>query len=196
MILDQKTWDHIPNDDEIIELLRRRDEFALRAVMTKYGALMTSIARQITGSEQDAEECVNDAVLELWNTVPPACPNLLSAFMGGIVRRRAIDRVRYNQAEKRAGSEYCSSLEELEECIPDRGGEQQSESDEIIRVIRLFLEDQKCDDRDMFLMRYFRFMSNEQIAARLGMRESTIVMRLVRMRKRLRKALEKNSIRL
>lgn len=196
MILEQKTWDHIPDDDEIIELLRRRDEFALRAVMTKYGALMTSIARQITGSEQDAEECVNDAVLELWNTVPPACPNQLSAFMGGIVRRRAIDRVRYNQAEKRAGSEYCSSLEELEECIPDRVGEQQSESDEIIRVIRLFLEDQKCDDRDMFLMRYFRFMSNEQIAARLGMRESTVVMRLVRMRKRLRKVLEKNSIRL
>ena len=46
------------------------------------------------------------------------------------------------------------------------------------------------------MMRYFRFMSNEQIAARLGMRESTVVMRLVRMRKRLRKVLEKNSIRL
>ncbi len=196
MILEQKTWDRIPDDSEIVELLCRRDEFALRAVMTKYGALMKSIAVQITGSEQDAEECVNDAVLELWNTVPPASPKQLSAFVGGIVRRRAIDRVRYNQAEKRAGSEYCSSLEELEECIPDRLGEQESDSEEILRIIRQFLDKQKPDDRDMFLMRYFRFMSNEQIAARLGIRESNVVMRLVRMRKRLRKEFEKSNIRL
>lgn len=196
MTLDQKTWDRIPDDGEIVEMLCRRDEFALRAVMTKYGALMTSIARQITGCEQDAEECVNDAVLELWNTVPPASPKQLSAFVGGIVRRRAIDRVRYNQAEKRAGSEYCSSLEELEECLPDTFSEEESDSERIMQVIHQFMNKQKPDDRDMFLMRYFRFMSNEYIAARTGIRESTVVMRLVRMRKRLRKELEKNNIRL
>ena len=196
MILKRNAWDHIPDDGEIVELLRRRDEIALRAVLTKYGALMHSLARQITGSEQDAEECVNDAVLELWNTVPPASPKQLSAFVGGIVRRRAIDRVRYNQAEKRAGSEYCSSLEELEECLPDTFSEEESDSDQIMQVIHQFMNKQKPDDRDMFLMRYFRFMSNEHIAARFGIRESTVVMRLVRMRKRLRKELEKNNIRL
>ena len=196
MTLDQKTWDRIPDDGEIVEMLCRRDEFALRAVMTKYGTLMTSIARQITGCEQDAEECVNDAVLELWNTVPPASPKQLSAFVGGIVRRRAIDRVRYNQAEKRAGSEYCSSLEELEECLPDTFSEEESDSERIMQVIHQFMNKQKPDDRDMFLMRYFRFMSNEHIAARTGIRESTEVMRLVRMRKRLCKELEKNNIRL
>ena len=196
MTLDQKTWDRIPDDGEIVEMLCRRDEFALRAVMTKYGALMTSIARQITGWEQDAEECVNDAILELWNAVPPASPKQLSAFLGGIVRRRAIDRVRYNQAEKRAGSEYCSSLEELEECLPDTFSEEESDSERIMQAIHQFMNKQKPDDRDMFLMRYFRFMSNEQIAARTGIRESTVVMRLVRMRKRLRKELEKNNIRL
>lgn len=196
MTLDQKTWDRIPDDGEIVEMLCRRDEFALRAVMTKYGALMTSIARQITGSALDAEECVNDAILELWNSVPPASPKQLSAFMGGIVRRCAIDRVRYNQAEKRAGSEYCSSLDELEECLPDKESGEQSDSQEINRCIRLFLDKQKPDDRDMFLMRYFRFMSNEQIARQFGMRESSVVMRLVRMRKRLRKLLEENHVRL
>ena len=157
---------------------------------------MTSIAQQITGCEQDAEECVNDAVLELWNTVPPACPKQLSAFVGGIVRRCAIDRVRYNQAEKRAGSEYCSSLEELEACLPDNQSEAESDGAEIVKCIQLFLEKQKPDDRDMFLMRYFRFMSNEQIALQLGIRESSVVMRLVRIRKLLRKYLNENHIRL
>lgn len=196
MIVDGSVRDRIPEDAEIIKLLCNRDEFALRAVLTKYGALMHSLARQITGSEQDAEECVNDAILELWDSVPPASPKQLSAFMGRIVRRRAIDRVRYNQAEKRAGSEYCSSIEELEECLPDRQSEAESDSDEINRCIRAFLDKQKPDDRDMFLMRYFRFLSNEQIALQFGMRESSVVMRLVRMRKRLRKFLNENHIRL
>ncbi len=196
MILEKSIREQMPDDAEIVALLCRRDEFALRAVLTRYGALMTSLARQITGSEQDAEECVNDAILELWNSVPPASPKHLSAFMGGIVRRRAIDRVRYNQAEKRAGGEYCSSLEELEECLPDRKSEVECDSEEINHCIRSFLDKQKPDDRDMFLMRYFRFMSNEQIAQQFGMRESNVVMRLVRMRKRLRKLLEENHVRL
>ena len=196
MILEKSIREQMPDDAEIVALLCRRDEFALRAVLTRYGALMTSLARQITGSEQDAEECVNDAILELWNSVPPASPKHLSAFMGRIVRRRAIDRVRYNQAEKRAGGEYCSSLEELEECLPDRKSEVEGDSEEINRCIRSFLDKQKPDDRDMFLMRYFRFMSNEQIAQQFGMRESSVVMRLVRMRKRLRKLLEENHVRL
>lgn len=196
MILERNAWERMPDDAEIVALLGCRDELALRAVLTKYGALMHSLARQITGSEQDAEECVNDAILELWDSVPPASPKQLSAFMGGIVRRRAIDRVRYNQAGKRAGSEYCSSLEELEECLPDNQSEAESDGEEIGKCIRLFLEKQKPDDRDMFLMRYFRFMSNEQIALQFGIRESSVVMRLVRMRKRLRKFLMEHHIRL
>ena len=48
----------------------------------------------------------------------------------------------------------------------------------------------------MFLMRYFRFMSNEQIAQQFGMRESSVVMRLVRMRKRLKRLLQEQNIQL
>ena len=190
MIPDGKIRVLRPDDSTIIEQLYRRDESALQAVSARYGALMMSLARQITGSEQDAEECVNDAILELWNSVPPASPQHLSAFMGTIVRRRAIDRVRYNRAEKRAGADYCSSIDELAECLPDRTAEAESDSEEINRCIREFLGEQKSDDRDMFLMRYFRFMSNEDIAQEFGVRESAVVMRLVRMRKRLRKHLE------
>lgn len=186
----------VTDDAEIVAMLCRRDELALRAVMRKYGSLMMSIARQITGSEQDAEECVNDALLELWSSVPPAVPEKLSAFAGGIVRRRAIDRVRYNQAGKRAGSEYCSSLEELEECLPDCRSESESDSQQINQCIRLFLNQQKPDDRDMFLMRYFRFMSNREIAEQFGIRESSVVMRLVRMRKRLKRLLQEQNIQL
>ena len=194
MISDGKARIQSPDDSAIIEQLYRRDESALQAVAVRYGSLMLSLARQITGSEQDAEECVNDAILELWNSVPPASPQRLSAFMGAIVRRRAIDRVRYNNAEKRAGADYCASIDELAECLPDRTAEAESDSAEINRCIRDFLAKQKPDDRDLFLMRYFRFMSNEEIAQAFGVRESAVVMRLVRMRKRLRKRLEAANI--
>ena len=74
MIPDGKARVLSPDDRTIIEQLYRRDESALQAVSARYGSLMLSLARQITGSEQDAEECVNDALLELWRSVPPASP--------------------------------------------------------------------------------------------------------------------------
>ena len=46
------------DDEKIIELFSVRSENALRAVREKYGSLMLGVAKKITGSEADAEECL------------------------------------------------------------------------------------------------------------------------------------------
>ncbi len=40
----------------------------------KYGDLCMKIARNILNDPQDAEECVNDAWLGAWNSIPPQSP--------------------------------------------------------------------------------------------------------------------------
>ena len=86
-------------------------------VLSRYGKLLHQLAARITGSDADAEECVNDALLDLWNTVPPTRPPILLSYVSVLVRRRAIDRVRYNAAGRRGGLAYYSTLEELAECL-------------------------------------------------------------------------------
>ncbi|MBE6559256.1 MAG: hypothetical protein E7661_09655, partial [Ruminococcaceae bacterium] len=112
----------------IIAGLHRREESALSEVYLSYGHMLKSIAERITGNSLDAEECVNDALLDLWHAVPPDNPTHLAAYVSALVRRRAIDRVRYYTAQQRAGSEYAQSIEELAECLSNPEGEDWGET--------------------------------------------------------------------
>lgn len=181
-------------DADVVSLLMARDETALSLVMSRYGGLLHQLATRITGSAADGEECVNDALLDLWSTVPPAEPPVLLSYISVLVRRRAIDRVRYNAAGRRAGLAYYSTLEELAECLPDGDGDRLLDSFIIRGCMAELLEGLSKTEREMFLLRYFRFWTNEEIARALGMREGTVATGLCRVRKKLRAILTKNGI--
>ena len=184
--------DLIYTDTLLLSLLQARDETALSTIDRQYGKQALHLAMRILGTEQDAEECVNDALLDLWNSVPPAEPTSFLSFFCLLVRRRAIDRVRYLTAERRAGSEYVGSLEELEAILPAMPDEE--DSGEISDCIHDFLESLSHRDRRIFLLRYFRFCSHREIGACMGMRESAVSMKLTRLRKKLREALARRGI--
>lgn len=63
-------------DDKIIRLFFARSEEAIRQLDCKYGKVCHSLSLNILGDRQDAEECVNDAYLGAWNTIPPQNPPL------------------------------------------------------------------------------------------------------------------------
>ena len=92
------------NDKRIIELFFARDEEAIKETEKKYGKLCRYIAQNYLASREDAEECVNDTWLALWNSIPPDRPNDLRAYSVTILRRRAIDRTRSVNAWKRSGN--------------------------------------------------------------------------------------------
>lgn len=62
-------------EQDIIKLLLERSEQALIALAQKYERLCHRIAWNILNNDQDAEECVNDTYLGVWNTVPPQQPD-------------------------------------------------------------------------------------------------------------------------
>ena len=47
-------------DRDIVNLYWQRNEEAIRETASKYGGYCKSIAKNILGSNEDAEECVND----------------------------------------------------------------------------------------------------------------------------------------
>ena len=69
------------DDSAIVELFWKRDEQALAATTEKYNAYCLSIAMNILGNIEDAEECVNDAYLNTWNSIPPNKPKMLSTYL-------------------------------------------------------------------------------------------------------------------
>ena len=97
-------------EHEILTLFHARDEAAIRAVDEQLGGLCRSIARQILGTEEDAEECWNDVLLRLWNAIPPAKPSHLTAYVCTVTRNAALDRYDRSNAAKRGSSQIPALL--------------------------------------------------------------------------------------
>ena len=87
-------------DRSIIELLEKRDEEGLREAERQYGQRLRRIAERLL-SKEDAEECVNDVFLALWNHVPPEKPENLMAYMTVILKNNARNRWSAEKAVKR-----------------------------------------------------------------------------------------------
>ncbi len=176
-------------DKRIVELFWQRSDDAVAETQRVYGKRLTAQALRILGSAQDAEECVNDALLRAWNTIPPHRPEALGAFLAKIVRGLAIDRLRAREAGKRGGGEYLLSLEELSQCVggTDTAFEQGALTDAVGEYLRTL----SPEARWMFLRRYFDFESIQEIARAANCTQSKVKSTLARARKGLRAHLEK-----
>ena len=74
-------------DHRIIELLIERSEDALGEVSQKYSRLYKMMIRKALSDEFDVEECANDVLLAVWNSIPPNRPKSLAAYVCRIARR-------------------------------------------------------------------------------------------------------------
>ena len=104
-------------DLEIIELYFERNERAIKETDDKYGKLCHRIANNILQDAQDAEECVNDAYIGVWNAIPPTRPQHLMSFLCKITRNLSLKRLEAMTRKKRSATVV--SLEELAEILPD-----------------------------------------------------------------------------
>ncbi len=180
-------------DGKIIDLFWARDEQAISELSAKYGEICKRISGNILKNEQDAEECVNDALLALWNRIPPERPEPLKSFVLRIVRNISIAKYHANTAQKR-NSYYDVALEELEECIADPVDEIRSR--ELSRLLNRFLDGLERESRVMFVCRYWCSESPAAIAEKLGTNAHRVSVRLSRIREKLKKYLQKEGYRL
>ncbi len=180
-------------DREIIELYVRRDERAIEHTAQKYGTLCNNVAYRILEDRLDAEECVNDAYLGVWQAIPPERPHSLCAFVLRIARNIAISRLKYRLAAKR-NPDVLLSLDELEEIIPDTASFSSPDDGEVGRLIGEFLRSEKEETRKIFIRKYWYFDSVGDLSEKFGHSESKIKSILFRTRQRLKRYLEEKGV--
>lgn len=183
------------DDSDIVSLFLNRNENAVSEAQKKYGGYCYSIAYNILGNREDADESVNDAFLGAWNSIPPHKPQLLSAFLGRITRNLSLKKCRERSAEKRGGGEAIFTLDELEECIPSKSDvEDEISVKELSKTIDLFLRSLPKEERRVFLLRYWYFYPISEICSHLGCGQSRVKMSLFRTRKKLYEILKKEGV--
>ena len=180
-------------DAEIIDLLFKRDQQAIRELDTKYGKACYRLSYNIVNDRQDAEECVNDAWLGAWNSIPPQRPDPLRAYVCRIVRNLSLKKLRANSALKRS-SRFEVSLSELEDCISAHSLDEQLAAGELSAQINAFLAALRRDDRVMFVRRYWFAQPLSEIADAFGTTENNVSVRLGRIRRKLHTYLERKEV--
>ena len=181
------------NDDQIIQLFFTRNEDAIRQTACRYGAPLTRLSENIIRNSEDAQECVNDTYLKAWETIPPAKPSHLFAYLAKICRNLAFDRLDWNNAVKRK-AEVVALTQEMEECIPGTWQDETADSADISRSVGAFLQRQTKENRMIFVRRYWYGDSVGEIAQRFGVSQSAVMMRLSRTRSKLASYLKKEGI--
>lgn len=172
---------------DIIELLERRSELGLELLKEHYTAYCYSIIYRLLQDHEQTEEALNDVWLQIWNSIPPARPQRLRAYLAKIARNTALHYIRHNDAKKRSGTTVL--LEELSECIPDPKWE--GDSRELKQLLKDFVGSLEQEERNIFLRRYWYGADIRQIAQERNSTENRITGILFRTRKRLKKYLEK-----
>ncbi|MCL1867298.1 MAG: sigma-70 family RNA polymerase sigma factor [Oscillospiraceae bacterium] len=182
-------------DTEIIDLYEQRSESAITATAKQYGSYCRVIAMNVLHNKEDADECVNDTYMSLWELIPPERPRVLSAYIGRIARNLSAKKYRARNAEKRGGGKSALLFSELEECIPDsQTVESEVDTNVLAREIDSFLLSLKEEDRDFFVNRYWYTDSVTDISTRFGVSESRVKMSLHRTRNKLKAYLEERGI--
>lgn len=182
------------DDEKIIELFFNRSEQAIEEVDKKYGKTCHNISYNILHNKLDAEECVNDAYLGAWNAIPPARPNPLLTYLCKIVRNLSLKRYEFNTAIKR-NSTYDVAMEELESCLSSpETVESEIALKELTHIIENFLDSLSTENRVIFLRRYWFSDTYSDIAARVGMTEKNVSVRLTRIRENLRNYLKEREV--
>ena len=180
------------SDKEMIMLFDRRDEAALTELERKYGARLRKVAFDVLKNEADAEECVNDAFLKVWNSIPPARPDNFHAYLATVVRHNAISLFRKNHNQKNQA--VCDALP-----LDDFADRHFTDDNTIERIaisgaMDRFLDGLPEKQRLVFVARFYKHEPIDEIARVFSMPSGSVKSIIHRAKKALKDFLDKEGI--
>ena len=190
------TTSSLPTDADILALFYARDEAALRLIDQKYRSYLYAVANHILNNHADTEECINDTYLDAWNTIPPAKPRILPAYLVTIARRRALDVCRRKHRKKRGGKQGEAMLSQ--DALDTLLAQQQQETEELARrlgeILNRYLGSLSPQQRYLFISRYYVCRPVKEIARAQNVSRSTVQKQLAAMKQQLKRLLESEGI--
>jgi RNA polymerase sigma-70 factor (ECF subfamily) len=212
-MMGQQDW----SDDDLAQRLLEHDPEALETLISRYSRELFYFIRLVldgVGVAQDAEECVNDLFVAVWQEIATFDPHrgtlrtwlTMRAKYIALDRRRQLCRHQAHTAQSAHEDHRWGSAESNQKALgwesyksdawatpslyAESSMEHLLEQSERCEELRLALETLPELDRYLIYQRYFRFASTEELAAKTGLTRHALDTRLWRARKTLREALK------
>ena len=185
----------ILDDNSLIALIMREQQEALSALYDRYSRLVFSLALNVVGDRETAEEVAQDVFYQVWENAATYRPDQakLTTWMTSITRYRAIDVLR-----KRRSRPEKDSVEwaEIAPHATPRSGEGPEELADLLlqqERVRLAVNSLSSDQQAVLALAYFQGLSHSQIAGQLNQPLGTVKTRIRLAMQRLRELLKEES---
>ena len=172
------------NEQEIIILIRKRDEKGMTELLRHYGPLMRYVIAPILQNSEDREECLSDSAMRAWNRIEQFDPERgkWNAWLTAIARNTALNRARKNAGE---ATQEIPPETPAQDISPEERVIQKERSAALNRAIGQL----SSNEQALFYRKYYYMQSTEQIASETGLSLRAVEGKLYRVKKKLRKML-------
>lgn len=181
------------SDATLVVAIGRWNEAALAEVYRRHGGAVSSLARRLLGSEAHAEDITQEVFVKLWEQPErfDHARGSLRSFLLSVAHNRAVDHLRSTAArsarEQRSASDVATAGYDIERHAWDL-----HVSDQVRRA----LVELSPEQRRAIELAYFGGHTYRQVAAMLAEPEGTVKARIRTGLANLRRALEREGIRL
>ncbi len=210
------------SDDDLAQRVHEGDQEALETLISRYSREVFYFIRLVldgVGVVQDAEECVQDLFIAVWQEIDTFDPRRGTLRTWLTMRAKYIALDRRRQLCRRQTHNLQSADEDRQWTSSDGSGgrkvfgwrgydsdnrvalpphpeasmEHLLEQSERLEELSLALATLPELDRQLIYLRYFKFASTEELAAKTGLTRHAVDTRLWRARKSLREALKEHA---
>lgn len=174
------------HEQEIIGLLKDRDDKGMEMLLKHYGPLIKYIIAPILDNPQDREECLGEIAMKIWDKMEQFCEQRgsFNAWVTSIARNTALNKARKITARS-TGEELSEELPSRE-LTPEEHVLQEERREELRKALYRLSE----KERTLFYRKYYYRQSTQQIASEMGMTVRAVEGKLYRVKQKLRKLLE------
>ena len=180
-------------EEKTIDKYIENDALNIEKVINEYSGYIYIIVKNLakeTISKEDIEEIISDVFVTFWNNrekLDKTKP--IKSYLAGITKN--LIKLKYRKIQ------FDFNIDDYENrLITNLSIVENFEIREGNNIVEKTLENMKKEDKDIFIMYYYNSKKIKEISKTLNISESKVKTKLHRIRKKLRKELEKNGYKL
>ena len=180
-------------EEKTIDKYIENDALNIEKVINEYSGYIYIIVKNLakeTISKEDIEEIISDVFVTFWNNrekLDKTKP--IKSYLAGITKN--LIKLKYRKIQFNFNIDNYES-----QLIANLSIEENFEISESNNIVEKTLENMQKEDKEIFIMYYYNSKKIKEISKILNISESKVKTKLHRIRKRLRKELEKNGYKL
>ena len=173
----------------LLEAVAGGDEFALSQLYDRYAGLLLGLSRRILGSQEEAEDVLQDVFVQVWNQAGryERRRSSVSTWLVLITRSRSIDRLRTRQVVERTAQSAHEEDPKFDTSPEGMGNVLHRERRQRLQEELAKLPDEQ---RQILELSFFKGMTQTEISSSTAVPLGTVKTRTLLAMKKLRKALK------